>query len=98
MNKRSVIKELESLVSEGETIVLPTKWRPQDVVGAGKAEFFYAFYAADAAFDGDFGAEFDICVCRVGLNKALICTGAFFKISFYALLAVSVKVRSGDNI
>lgn len=35
MNKRSVIKELESLVSEGETIVLPTKWRPQDVVGAG---------------------------------------------------------------
>lgn len=34
MNKRVAVKELESLINEGETIILPSKWSPKNVVGA----------------------------------------------------------------
>lgn len=35
MDKEIVIKELNNLVNEGRTTILPTKWYPEGIIGAG---------------------------------------------------------------
>ena len=53
MNKRMAIKELESLIAEGESVVLPTKWRNENVVGATtcvKWDVYAAWHTKSLAF------------------------------------------------
>lgn len=53
MNKRAAEKELESLINEGETVILPTKWTPKNVVGAStyvKWELYAGWHTRALAF------------------------------------------------